>query len=57
MWDSVVNLGEWEGVAGQPAKKVATITYDIWQPGRRQADYAVDYIKTTPRAANPSSWT
>jgi hypothetical protein len=28
MWDSVVNLSEWEGVPGQPAKKVATITYD-----------------------------
>ena len=23
-----MNLGEWEGVAGQPAKKVGTITYD-----------------------------
>ena len=26
MYDSVVNLGEWEGVAGQPAKMVDTIT-------------------------------
>jgi arylsulfatase len=28
MYDSIVNLGEWEGVAGQPAKMVGTITYD-----------------------------
>src|SRR6516162_3141961 len=27
MYDSVVNLGEWEGVAGQPATRVGTITF------------------------------
>ena len=46
MWDSVVNLGESESVAGQPAKKVATITYDYMATmDERQADYAADYIK------------
>ena len=29
MYDDVVNLGEWEGVAGQPAKMVGTITYIV----------------------------
>src|SRR5258708_19077149 len=28
MFDSIVNLAEWEGKSGQPAKKVGTITYD-----------------------------
>ena len=54
MWDSVVNLGEWEGVAGQPAKKVATITYDYMATmDERQADYAVDYIKTHAKSGKP----
>jgi arylsulfatase len=43
MWDSVVNLGEWEGVAGQPAKRVTTIDYDYMATmDQRMADYAVD---------------
>ena len=54
MWDSVVNLSEWEGVAGQPAKKVATITYDYMATmDERQADYAVDYIKTHAKSGKP----
>ena len=54
MWDAVVNLGEWEGVAGQPAKKVATITYDYMATmDERQADYAVDYIKTHAKSGKP----
>src|SRR5690242_10830348 len=54
MWDSVVNLGEWEGVAGQPAKKVATITYDYMATmDERQAEYAVDYIKTHATSGKP----
>ena len=58
MLDSVVNLDEWEGVTGQPAKKVATITYDYMATmDERMADYAVTYIKDTPRAASHSSWT
>ncbi len=53
-WDSVVNLGEWEGVAGQPAKRVATITYDYMATmDERQADYAVDYIKTHAKSGKP----
>ncbi len=54
MWDSVVNLGEWEGVAGQPAKKVATITYDYMATmDERQADYAVEYIKQHAHSGKP----
>src|SRR5215813_1691452 len=54
MWDSVVNLSEWEGVAGQPAKKVATITYDYMATmDERQADYAVDYIKRHAHSGKP----
>jgi arylsulfatase A-like enzyme len=42
MFDSVVNLGEWEGVAGQPARKVGTISYDSLATfDIRQADNAV----------------
>ena len=45
MYDSIVNLGEWEGVAGQPAKMVDTITYDTLATfDIRQTDSAVDYI-------------
>ena len=54
MYDSVVNLGEWEGVAGQPAKKVATITYD-WMAtmDERMASNAVDYIKSHASSDKP----
>jgi hypothetical protein len=46
MYDSIVNLGEWEGVAGQAAKKVDTITYDsLADYDIRQTDSAIDYIK------------
>jgi arylsulfatase A-like enzyme len=54
MWDSVVNLGEWEGVAGQPAKRVATITYDYMATmDERMADYAVAYIKEHAKSGKP----
>jgi arylsulfatase len=54
MYDSVVNLGEWEGVAGQPAKMVATITYDYMATmDIRMADYAVDYIKQHSKSGKP----
>ncbi len=54
MYDSVVNLGEWEGVAGQPAKKVATITYDYMATmDERMADYAVAYIKEHAKSGKP----
>jgi hypothetical protein len=45
MYDSVVNLGEWEGVAGQPATRVGTITYDSLATfDVRQTDSAIAYI-------------
>jgi arylsulfatase A-like enzyme len=54
MYDSVVNQSEWEGVAGQPAKRVATITYDYMATmDERQADYAVDYVKQHASSGKP----
>jgi arylsulfatase A-like enzyme len=54
MWDSVVNLGEWEGVAGKPATKVATITYDYMATmDERMADYAIGYIKQHAKSGKP----
>ena len=45
LYDSVVNTGEWEGVAGQEAKRVATIDYDyLAEFDVRQTDSAVAYI-------------
>jgi hypothetical protein len=42
----IVNLAEWEGVAGQPAKKLGTITYDRFATfDEEQANNAVAYIK------------
>src|SRR5271169_1266462 len=53
-WDSVVNLGEWEGVAGKPATKVATITYDYMATmDERMADYAIAYIKEHAKSGKP----
>ena len=53
-YDSLVNLGEWEGVAGQPATKVGTITYDSLATfDVRQTDSAVDYIKEHAKDAKP----
>jgi arylsulfatase A-like enzyme len=54
MYDSVVNLGEWEGVAGQPAKMVGTITYDSLATfDIRQTDSAIDYIKKHAKDDKP----
>ena len=54
MYDSVVNSYEWEGVAGQPAKQVAKITYDYMATmDERQADYAVAYIKEHAKSGKP----
>jgi len=50
----VVNMFEWEGVAGQPATKVATISYDyLAEFDVRQTDYAVDYIKAHANDGKP----
>src|SRR5450631_2230574 len=54
MFDSVVNLYEWEGVAGQPAKQVAKITYDYMATmDERMSDYAVAYIKDHAKSGKP----
>jgi arylsulfatase len=54
MYDSIVNLGEWEGVAGQPAKMVGTITYDSLATfDERQTDSAIDYIKSHAKDDKP----
>jgi arylsulfatase len=54
MYDSVVNLGEWESVAGQPARKVGTITYDSLATfDIRQTDNAVAYIREHARSDKP----
>ena len=51
---SVVNLGEWEGKAGQPAKKVGTIDYDyLGTFDVRQTDSAVEYIKAHAKDDKP----
>ena len=56
LFDSVTNLGEWEGVSGQPAKMVGTITYDALATfDERQTDLAVDYIKQHASPGTPSS--
>src|SRR5579871_624224 len=54
MYDTVVNLSEWEGEAGQPARKVGTITYD-WMAtmDERMASNAVDYIKAHANSDKP----
>ena len=49
-----VNLGEWEGVAGQPAKNVGTITYDRFATfDEDQAANAVEYIKEHAKDDKP----
>lgn len=46
MYDDIVNLGEWEGTSGQPAKMVGMITYDnLATFDVRQTDSAIEYIK------------
>ena len=52
--DAAVNLGEWEGVAGQPATKVGTIDYDALATfDVRQTDSAVAYIKKHAKDGKP----
>ena len=54
MYDDIVNLGEWEGVAGQPAKMLDTISYDsLANFDIRQTDSAVDYIKQHAHGEKP----
>jgi arylsulfatase len=49
-----VNMFEWEGQTGQPAKKVAEITYDyLANFDVRQADSAIEYIKKHANDGKP----
>jgi arylsulfatase len=53
-YDSIVNLGEWEGKAGQPATRVGTITYDtLAEFDVRQTQNAVQYIKDHAKGDKP----
>ena len=53
-YQEIVNLDEWEGVAGKPATKVARITYDYLADfDVRQADSAVAYIKQHAKDDKP----
>jgi arylsulfatase len=54
MYDDIMNLDEWEGVAGQPARSLGKITYDnLATFDVRQTDSAIDYIKRHARDAKP----
>jgi arylsulfatase A-like enzyme len=54
MYDSIVNLGEWEGTAGQPARKVGTISYESLATfDIRQTDSAVAYIQQYAHSGKP----
>src|SRR5262249_35600228 len=54
MYDDIVNLGEWEGRAGQPAKMVGRITYDsLADFDIKQTQSAVDYIKAHAKGDKP----
>src|SRR5947209_9615375 len=53
-YQEIVNLYEWEGVVGQPAKKVALIDCEyLPEFDVRQADSAVAYIKQHAKDAKP----
>ena len=53
-YQDIVNLDEWEGVAGKPATKVARITYDyLANFDVRQTDSAVAYIKQHAKDDKP----
>jgi arylsulfatase A-like enzyme len=53
-YQDIVNLYEWEGVAGKPAAKVALITYDyLGTFDVRQTDSAVEYIKQHAKDDKP----
>ena len=54
MYQKIVNLYEWEGMAGKPAVKVARIDYDyLHEFDVRQANSAVDYIKAHASGDKP----
>ena len=54
MYNAVVNLGEWEGVAGKPAKRTGTIDWDyLAMFDVRQTDSAIAYIKAHAKSDKP----
>jgi arylsulfatase A-like enzyme len=54
MFDDITNLGEWEGVAGQPARMVQRITYDtLAEFDIRQTESAIAYIKQHATSDKP----
>jgi arylsulfatase A-like enzyme len=54
MFSENVNLAEWEGVAGQPAKSVGKITYERFATfDEEQANNAVKYIKQHANGNKP----
>ncbi len=54
MYNSMVNLGEWEGKAGETAKRVGTIDYDSLSTfDVKQTDSAVQYIKQHAKDSQP----
>jgi arylsulfatase A-like enzyme len=54
MFDNVVNLGEWEGMAGQPAKMTGIINYDrLGTIDEDQASNAVEYIQAHANSGKP----
>jgi arylsulfatase A-like enzyme len=54
MYNDVVNMFEWEGVAGQPAKQVARISYEYLENfDVRQRDSAIEYIKAHAKDEKP----
>ena len=58
MYDDVVNLGEWEGEAGQPARMVGTITYNSLATfDIRQTDPQLLTSINTREVTSRSSWT
>ncbi|HEX3506374.1 MAG TPA: arylsulfatase [Xanthobacteraceae bacterium] len=53
-FDDIVNLGEWEGTAGQPARMVGKITYDSLATfDIRQTDSAINYVRQHAKDAKP----
>jgi hypothetical protein len=53
-YQKIVNLYEWEGVAGKPATKVARIDYEyLHEFDVRQAASAVEYIKAHAKGGKP----
>ena len=54
LYYSIVNVNEWEGKAGSPARNVGRITYDSLATfDIRQTDSAVDYIKQHAKDDKP----